>query len=65
MPEDQNVAITVLDGEDIIATTYAPMDHSDFLLSGIDEGTYSLKFEPPSPEGGSDDPVYQSMTIEM
>ena len=40
------------------------MDHSDFLLSGIDEGTYKLKFEPPTPEGGSDDPVYKSMTIE-
>ncbi len=55
----------MLDGDQVIVvSTYAPNDKSEFLLSGIDEGTYRLKFEPPTPEGGSDDPVYQSMTIE-
>ena len=48
LPEDQNVAITVLDDDQVIATTYAPAGNSDFLLSGIDDGTYSLKFDPPT-----------------
>ena len=64
LPEDQHVAITLLEVDDIIASTFAPADKSAFLISGIDEGTYSLKFEPPTPVEGSDDPVYQSMTIE-
>ena len=63
-PEDQNVAITVMDGDNIIAATYAPMDRSGFLLSGIDEGNYSLKFEPESIADIPDDPVYQSKQIE-
>ena len=64
LPEDQNVAITVLDGVQIIATTYAPVGSSAFILSGIDEGTYSLKIEPPTPVEGSTDPVYESLTLE-
>ena len=65
LPEDLNVAITVLDDDDnIIATTFATVGNSAFILSGIDEGTYSLKFEPPTQVEGSDDPVYESLTIE-
>ena len=60
LPEDQNVAITVLDGDNIIASTYAPTDKSEFLLSGIDEGTYSLKLKPESLADKPDDSVYQS-----
>ena len=63
LPEDLNVAITLLNG-DQDASTYAPVGKSAFLLSGIDEGTYSLKFEPPTPKEGSTDQVYESLTIE-
>ena len=64
LPEDQNIAISVMNSDNFIATTYAPMDHSEFLISGIDEGNYSLKFEPESQVDKPDDPVYQSGQIE-
>lgn len=62
-PAHLNVLISVMSGEDKVATTYAPTDKSEFILSGILEGTYTLVFEPSSPEDGSDDPVYLPKTL--
>ena len=63
LPAEPNVLITVLNGKEGIATTYAPVDKSSYILSGIPAGTYSLKFEPPTLVEGSDDPVYLAKTI--
>ncbi len=62
-PADQHVLISVTNGVDVEATTYAPSDKSEFILSGIPEGSYSVVFEPSGPEEGSDDPVYLPKTV--
>ena len=63
-PAEQNVLISVMDGDLVVATTYAPVDKSAYILSGIDAGTYSIKFEPSAAEEGSDDPIYLPETID-
>ena len=63
-PAEQNVLISVMEGDLVVATTYAPIDKSTYIFSGIDAGTYSIKFEPSAPEDGSDDPIYLPETID-
>jgi hypothetical protein len=62
-PDDQHVLISVTNGVDVVATTYAASDKSEFILSGIPEGSYSVVFEPSGPKEGSDDPVYLAKTV--
>ena len=65
LPAEQNVLISVMKGDDVMYTTYAPIDQSEYILSGVDPGTYSIKFEPPpTPEEGSDDPVYETLIVD-
>ena len=46
VPAEENVAIYVINGEDTVATTYAPEGASDFLISGIEAGNYLVSFDP-------------------
>lgn len=45
LPEEENVAIFVINNEGKIASTYAKEDVADFLIPEIVEGTYSVSFE--------------------
>ncbi len=63
-PAEQNVLISVMSGDIIVATTYAPIEKSEYIFSGIEAGTYSLKFEPTAPSEGSDDPIYLPETLD-
>ncbi|MBS0000821.1 MAG: DUF4382 domain-containing protein [Cyclobacteriaceae bacterium] len=46
LPAEENVAVSVMDGSDIIATTYAPAGMSDFLFANVQEGIYTVTFDP-------------------
>ncbi len=57
-PASENVAIYIIEEDDTISTTYAPVDISDFLAPGIPEGQYLVGLDPG--EGST----YSSTTIE-
>lgn len=56
-PAEENVAVYAMSGTDTVATTYAVKDISQYLLGGVEAGTYNIVFDP----GDSSD--YQSTTI--
>ena len=49
-PASENVAVYVISGTgdsaDTVATSYAPVDDMNYLLSGVPAGTYNLAFDP-------------------
>ena len=45
MPADENILINILSGNNIIASSYAPVNSSKFLVPGISEGEYSVSLE--------------------
>ena len=62
-PPDLNVLVRVLnDDDEIIASTSTK--EGKYILSGIDAGTYSIEFVPPTPADGSEDTVYETVVIE-
>lgn len=46
LPEEEAIAISVKSGDDIIGSTYAVSGISNFLISGLEPGTYVVLFEP-------------------
>lgn len=46
IPAIENVAVYAMVGEDIMGTSYAVEDNADFFIGGLDEGTYTLVFDP-------------------
>ena len=48
IPDEVNVRLTVTKGDQVLASTYAPVDQSGFIISSITEVTYIMKFEPPT-----------------
>jgi len=56
-PPNVSVRVTVMNGDDeIVAATSTK--NGKYILSGIEEGSYTLMLEPPAPVEGSTDPVY-------
>ena len=45
-PAEENVAIYVIQNGDTLTSTYAPADISNFLITGIESGTYAVSFDP-------------------
>ena len=45
-PVEENVAIYVMSGEDTVGTSYAVADNASWFIGGIEEGTYSIAFDP-------------------
>jgi hypothetical protein len=45
-PAEINVAVYVMDGTEVISTTYAREGSSEFLAPGIPEGQYTVTFDP-------------------
>ncbi len=57
LPADLNISVQVYSGG-IIASTYAPKGTSDFIVSGLPEGTYEVIFDPGNSSG------YQQLTTD-
>ncbi|HLF32688.1 MAG TPA: DUF4382 domain-containing protein [Cyclobacteriaceae bacterium] len=57
-PADENVAVFVLDGEDTVATSYAPAGTADYLVGGVPAGTFSVSLDP------GDSSLYDGALIE-
>lgn len=57
LPAEENVVLYVMNGVDIISTTYAPAGTAEFLFADVPEGTYSILIE--TGEGSA----YDSKTI--
>ena len=58
LPENLNISVQVYDNG-IVASTYAPKGVSDFVVSGLPEGTYKVIFDPGTQSG------YQQFTTDQ
>ena len=57
-PAELNVLVNVMDGDAVIASSYAPENASGFLVPGVPEGEYTLTFDPGDGSG------YEVSTLE-
>jgi len=46
IPAEENVAIFVMDGQDVLSSTYAPEGVAEFLFADIPEGQYTIIINP-------------------
>lgn len=46
LPLEENVAVYVINDPDTVGTSYADMEHSEFLVPGIEEGSYTVSIDP-------------------
>jgi len=59
-PASENVAVYVIQGQDTVGTSYAIENVSDFIIGGLDPGTYSVAFDP----GEMPLTMFQQLTID-
>jgi len=45
-PASENVAVYAMQGQDTLGTSYAIENVSDYIIGGLDPGTYSVVFDP-------------------
>jgi hypothetical protein len=57
-PAEINVAVSVMDGTEVISTTYAKEETAEFLAPGIPEGQFTVTFDP------GDDSEYELKSVE-
>lgn len=58
LPAAENIAVYAMQGEDTIATSYAVENISEFLIGGLEPGTYNVVFDP------GENSLLQTHTIE-
>jgi len=59
-PASENVAVYVIQRQDTVGTSYTIENVSDFIIDGLDPGTYSVAFDP----GEMPMTMFQQLTVD-